>query len=207
MFNDRKQSNKSNSSIKMENLNCDVQLHLFSFFSGGELKNNRLVSKNFKDISDYQIEKLKKQTAQQIFYTPGEYILYSHWIPSRYPKMIYESIGRESIIASFPHKRTFIQLFETEALAAYERKFIESSKAEQITFFRPVFKVQYLSPSMPQPKWEKRHNRSVKYFDVYKDDVIPLEVRIETYTQSQWIPFYSINQRDENTNRCRNFMR
>lgn len=195
---------KKRDGLNIEELDNDVLINVFSFFKKSELKNNRMVSKAFKNISDTALSALLKQTENQVFFTVGKPILISSprnvlnkifdfgydllWINFR--KNIYPN----EIKSSFINESEEIKLFKHEEHAlAYARslRIIEdanSSKGEKV--YQPaIFKVQYLGKlSLIRNNLETllidKHNESdyfdgqikidVEYFEVDQGDIIPL---------------------------------
>src|SRR3990167_7242277 len=149
--------------LSIDELNDDALLHVFSFLTRKELKNNRFVSKKFKDISNASIKILIKQTASQIFYTVGDPVLISS-PRSTSNKLISfmfgvgydvlyinfrKNISNTEIRSSFPPTQEKIRLFKSEAEAlAYSRylRVIEDSNSNdgEKVYQPAIFKIQYL---------------------------------------------------------------
>lgn len=151
--------NGNNNSI--EKLSIDVNRYLFTFFSYSQLKTNRLVCKEFKNISDHAINSLMQSTSRQIFYVVGEPILinfqkphYNFTFHLKYNPCeelnFRKDITSKEIISSFQPKEK-IKLFKLEEDARAYACFLRKSKSfiyngqEYENIYQPaIFKVQYL---------------------------------------------------------------
>lgn len=179
---------KKRGGFQIEELDNDVMIRIFSFFTKNELNNNRLVSKSFKNISDTALNDLVKRTRGQIFYLVGEPILITspRSTTNKIANTIFgvgydvlyinfrNNISQAEIRSSFPPKKEIIRLFKLEEHAlAYARSLRtienpDSTKWEKV--YQPaIFKVQYLKTlsyikNIQEVLLIDKHNES-DYFD------------------------------------------
>lgn len=201
MKSNRKESidkNKNKSEFEKK-LPKDVHHYLFRFFNQVELRNIASVNKLFSQLSHQEIERLKTQYKNNIFYTVGNPIQISDpnrsffdmdlWMKHR------DNISDKDIYESFLGKNiNQLQLFKTEEEALEYSRFLR--KGDQLLqgteVYQPaVFKVIYLGDVNQADlrkedliinkgcwstanEWCERRTQ-VSYMETDRKQVIPLE--------------------------------
>ncbi|GEM_PF-4526230 len=184
---------------EFESLPREIQKRVFTFFSPKELINIASVNKNFRQLSQEEINRLKNQHKDNIFYTVGKPIHISN--PKR---TIFDMDAGTEYRKKIPNTEIYesflginiqtVRLFKTEHEALEYSRFLRTGDQllEDTEVYQPaIFKVIYLRNleniaehneaivinqgrhSLASERNERIAN--ITYFETHRSNVIPIE--------------------------------